>query len=135
MTTTKISKRDRMYQQIDKHGRSILAIFPACTESDPVALCKLLRRFESRAERIALQLCNGPQFKTEDEPDRLCDKILDGLDKLLGFRAAGIPIFINRDPRGYSLKIDDEYVRAHSLAMHTDWGGYGIIAPDFNGEE
>jgi hypothetical protein len=42
-----------------------------------------------------------------------------------------VPMFINRDPRGYSLKIDDEYCREHKLNIHQDWGGYGIIAPDF----
>lgn len=41
-----------------------------------------------------------------------------------------VPIFINRDPRGYQLKIDDAY--AAGLVIHKDWGGYGIIAPDID---
>lgn len=41
-----------------------------------------------------------------------------------------VPIFINLDPRGDALKIQDEYVRAHNLTIHTDIGGYGIIAPE-----
>lgn len=42
-----------------------------------------------------------------------------------------VPVILNRDPRGYALKIDDEWMRAHrDVVLHRDWGGYGIIAPD-----
>ena len=42
-------------------------------------------------------------------------------------------VFINGDPRGYALKIDDKYQdRLHKVGIHRDWGGYGIIAPDFS---
>ena len=41
-----------------------------------------------------------------------------------------VPIFLNGDPRGYALKIPDDYVRDNDLNIHRDWGGYGIIAPD-----
>ena len=41
-------------------------------------------------------------------------------------------IFVNGDCRGYALKIDDKYIRENNIKLHCDWGGYGIIAPDFN---
>jgi len=34
------------------------------------------------------------------------------------------------DPRGYALKLDDEWTRANAPHIHRDWGGYGILAPD-----
>ncbi len=45
-----------------------------------------------------------------------------------------VPVFINRDPRGYALKIREEAVMG--MRIHRDWGGYGIIAPEIgrNGE-
>ncbi len=43
---------------------------------------------------------------------------------------APIPVFINRDPRGYALKINDEWMRANNAKLETDWGGYGLIAPE-----
>lgn len=49
-----------------------------------------------------------------------------------------VPIFINRDPRGYALKIDDEAIRelrAHGKPIYSDCGGYGILAPDFTPAE
>ena len=41
-----------------------------------------------------------------------------------------VAVFVNQDPRGYALKIDDEYMRAHGLDLHRDMGGFGILAPD-----
>ncbi len=41
-----------------------------------------------------------------------------------------VPVFLNGDPRGYSLKIDDEWMRAKRPRLHSDWGGYGILAPE-----
>jgi hypothetical protein len=43
---------------------------------------------------------------------------------------ATVPVFLNRDPRGYALKIDDEWMRSQAHPLHRDWGGYGIIAPE-----
>lgn len=41
-------------------------------------------------------------------------------------------VFVNGDPRGYTLKIDDKYKdKMHKAGVYRDWGGYGIIAPDF----
>ena len=40
-------------------------------------------------------------------------------------------IFVNGDCRGYALKIFDDYIRKNDITIYRDWGGYGIIAPDF----
>lgn len=72
----------------------------------------------------------------------------EGTGQVVDFRAIRnrqplVPIFVNRDPRGYALKIDEAWVREYSnnnpppsaanhavCRLHRDWGGYGIIAPD-----
>jgi len=59
---------------------------------------------------------------------------LGRVDYLLQFRNAGIPVFLNLDPRGYALKIDDAWMRANDARLHQDWGGYGILAPDLSEE-
>jgi hypothetical protein len=42
-----------------------------------------------------------------------------------------VPVIINRDPRGYALKIGDDWMSAHHTSrLHRDMGGYGILAPD-----
>jgi len=117
-------------EAIERHGRKLLAIFPDSTETDPVKLCKKLRRIETSWERIATAYCNGEiQHDTYESHQ---DKHMVRLDKVLNFESAGVPVFCNGDPRGYGLKIRDEYVRENELDIHTDWGGYGIIAPEID---
>lgn len=171
MTATQLSK-------IEAHGRQLLAIFPNATECDPVKLCKKLRRLEIEASEIALRLCNGPEYESDEQVDGLTNAILAKVNKLLGnvhayqpktgakcsckrgiqrdncstcegtgyvidFKMIRhprplVPVFINRDPRGYALKIDDEWLRkmrdnpntVHLASIERDWGGYGIIAPE-----
>ena len=47
-------------------------------------------------------------------------------------------VFLNGDPRGYSLKIPYEirnkFWDTNRINIYGDMGGYGILAPDFNPE-
>ena len=136
--TTK--ERNRMKDQILKHGFDLLRIFHPSTMYDvgeigPVELCRKLHRIELQAHRYAERVCNGEIDPTEAEDARWEANILGQVDRLLNFRAAGIPVFINGDPRGHALKIDDKYVRDNNLEIERDWGGYGLIAPEFDGKQ
>jgi len=44
----------------------------------------------------------------------------------------GVRVFHNYDARGYALKIEFEDTDKRRYEIYRDWGGYGIIAPDFN---
>ena len=140
MTTT---KKAAMYAQIEQHGKNLNAIFN--TGINPVELCKKLNRLEKIANRASTCLCNtntlhllelnkftgyDVEQATEEEQDAFFDNILKGVFNILGEKAKGA-VFINYDPRGYALKIHSEYVRANNLTIYQDWGGYGIISPDF----
>lgn len=119
--------------RIVKHGKDLLRIFRKATERDPGKLCRKLRRLEAAAARIALQLCNGPEFAGGyEEVDRLTDAILAKVNALLGNMSGKrhVHIFINRDPRGYALKIRDDWMKAHNAKLERDWGGYGLLAPE-----
>ena len=39
-------------------------------------------------------------------------------------------MFLNGDARGYALKFTNEFSKDKDI--HKDWGGYGIIAPDYS---
>lgn len=125
-----------MYDRIERHGRCLIAVFYHATERDPVKLCKKLRTLEKHGHDFGMRLCNSTVLPSEQH--RVEKAILDRVDDLLGFRTSGIPVFLNRDPRGYALKIDDEWMRerSHGHPSHnelpTDWGGYGLIAPDLS---
>lgn len=116
--------------KIEAHGRRLLAIFPTANPSDPVELCKRLRRWETKAHQAAENLCNVPNY--QEAYDRTQARTLAGVDKLLNFTAVDVPVFVNGDPRGWALKIKDDWMRAHpEHQLHQDMGGYGILAPNF----
>jgi len=113
-----------MYEQIAKHGSDLNVIFN--TGLDPVKLCKKLRPLELKANKIATDWCNGI-IDTEDI-DPIIEPVLKQVRKILGEKIA---IQFNGDARGYALKISDKIMKANDLKLYQDWGGYGIICPDF----
>ncbi len=120
---------------VRKHGETLLAIFPEAIERDPVNLCRKLRKLEREGAALGLRLCNGPDFGDEGEQaDAIEEKILTKVNALLGNDSGAVPVILNRDPRGYALKIDEAWLQAarryKGCCIHQDWGGYGIIAPD-----
>lgn len=117
------TNRDRMYARIEAHGRDLIALLGLPTTTDPVALCKALRRIEAKASSASENLCNVPgyQDKAESEYAQLRRKLRGLLGEYGESR-----VIINRDPRGYALKVE---LRAGEN-LHRDMGGYGIIAPD-----
>ena len=128
-----MEKFGKQWYAIEEHGKRLQAIFPKTAGMEPIQLCKKLRRIEVRMNHIAERECSDEAFcleMGEDGVEKLVNKALASLDKLLGFSAAGVPVFVNMDPRGYALKIKSEYVAEHNLVIHRDWGGYGIIAPE-----
>lgn len=125
-----LPKKVVMYQQIEQHGKNLNDIFN--TGIEPVTLCKKLHRLEKAANRIATDYCNGENGIDSTTIDSHTQPIMDKVNKLL--KNTKVPIFFNGDARGYALKIDDKYVREHQLKIHTDFGGYGIICPEYSGD-
>ena len=81
-----------------------------------------LSRIENYCHRIALNLANDGHFEIPDDwSDKQIKKVIAICPKL-----GGQNLFINLDPRGYAMKVIDP-----PLAMHRDFGGYGIVAPEF----
>jgi len=117
-----------MYKEIETHGRRVIKLFSLPEDTDPMELCKKLRRIEKSAHVDAERYCNG--YWDMDTYDKARDKKLVKLDGILGFKAKGIPVFINGDPRGYALKVHDSWMAGKSTLLQRDWGGYGLIAPD-----
>ena len=113
--------------QIEQHGANLNAIFN--TGIPNIDLCKKLHRLENKASRIALNYCNGEQGITSENINNFTSPILAKVKAILGDK---YPVFFNGDARGYSLKISDKIVKENNLQIYTDWGGNGIIAPDFN---
>lgn len=124
-------KRARQYAQIAEHGENLKRIFHI--DGDPVQLCKRLRRLEAKAAQVALHHCNVG-YDSDDALEAAEAPIMKALDEILGYSKLNIPIFLNLDARGYSLKIREEFTRNRALKIYRDFGGYGIIAPEITGE-
>ncbi len=112
-------------EKLQRHIAQLRAIFPAF-KAQPYAA---LRKLERKAKRLAEDQCNKPL------PIGFIDKqeasILAQLDEILGYKAAGISVFWNDDPRGYALKIAETDVRTKNLTIFRDLGGDGILCPEF----
>ena len=120
------NKKIWLYHKIEKHGQNLKAVFNLDHNIDPVKLCKRLFRLENKAHKLAVDFCNG--VIDQLEWDKKADQILTKVETILKNKKV---LFLNGDARGYALKIDDEYIKNNNFNIHRDWGGYGIIAPDF----
>ncbi len=126
------AKREKMYEAIEKHGADLNRIFN--TALDNITLSKRLFSLENKLHKYAEDYCNG--IMTEESYDVEESIIAKKVAKLLGRKVSTLdgvptyPLFFNRDPRGYSLKLDSDWVRDNDIKIHRDWGGYGILAPD-----
>ena len=123
-----MNKKEKMYEQIKKHGDTLKAIFKL--DVDSVKLCKQLFRLENKAHQLAEDGCNGVIYDTEPQANEILKKVC----KILNVPIESDRIFFNGDPRGYALKFTyrySKYLRSCNINIHQDWGGYGIIAPNF----
>ena len=122
-----------MYARIKKHGEDIKKIFSLPADTDPIKLCKSLRRLETKAQRIQDIHGSGKYEEAAKEEAQLMNKLKNLLkpdstpEEFLKFG-----IFLNTDPRGYALKIPDDIVKQNNWDIHKDWGEFGVIAPDLN---
>lgn len=148
----------KQLEAIRRHGEQLLAIFPNATERDPVKLCKKLRQLEVAAHRHAERMCSDADYSNEwmeNSDDEQTPPQLAAVCRLLDSERP----WYNSDPRGYAFKVDlgekecstcsgvgmeigtpDEpcgtcYGKGLiSERLHTDLGGYGILAPEIGPE-
>ena len=118
-----MNKQQKMYQQIEKHGKDIIDYFGL--DENPIKLCKKLRRIETEASKVMTDACNIPDV---DVDGYVLKTLKPKLVKIFGIE--GIKsIYINHDPRGYTLKVNE--IESKRINGYKDWGGYFILAPDF----
>ena len=111
-----------MAQRIKKHGDNLKAIFNL--NIDSIKLCKQLFRLENKAHKLTTDYCNG-DFQGNIEKEG--EKILSKVAKILNTNTFNM--FLNTDARGYALKFFEDFSKDKTI--HKDWGGYGLVAPDF----
>jgi len=119
----------RINERISKHVEMIQKMFNlpySQTNSEALVFFKKIRLLENRAHKLAERWCNGKVSEFAFEKGQ--KSILTEIDEILHYSKKEIKVIFNSDPRGYALKIEEEKLPP---ALFKDWGGFGIIAPDF----
>lgn len=106
--------RDEHLKDLQRLGYNRLTLMP-------------LIKLENKAHKMATDECNG----TANYSDVKWTKIEHQVRALFAPKYLN-GFIINSDPRGYTLKIDESIVRLENIKLYKDWGGYGILSPDFN---
>lgn len=108
-----------------------MAAFKALGAENPTLAAREFDKIERRHHRKALDYCNEPQadgWLELWETQKLMD--LAALRALLPHVQEGA-FFVNQDPRGYAIKLDNENEAGRAAielaGCVTDWGGYGLL--------
>jgi hypothetical protein len=133
-----MTKKERRTNQLNAHYKALEAL--ARVTGDPLAdwngkkLSVSLLKLEQEAHSKAEDYCNG--LINSEEWDAVQDAISERVKKLFG---GDLPLgfFVNGDPRGCALKLNNETDEQMELildcGLQRDWGGYGLLAPMIDG--
>ncbi len=130
-----MNKHDRMYSRITEYGENLKRVFELPENTDPVKLCKKLHSLEIKANKAMNEYANG--YVNMDAMDEYEKTLYESLEKIIG-KENMKKIYINQDPRGYTIKLTLEatqMARRAGVNIYRDLGGYGIVAPTFTGKE
>jgi hypothetical protein len=113
----------------ENHHRALetLASQVGCT-TPGLALWRKLRRIEKWFTVYSTRYCNSGL--DTDQFEQVKDTARNRLAKVFGGKVP-VGVFINSDPRGYALKLDNGQVTIPP-GMDKDWGGYGILAAEID---
>ena len=96
---------------------------------------KELKALDEKIHWINVNRCSEEISEIEQEETE--NYFFEELLKIVG-KENKEKVFLNGDPRGYSLKIPYEirnkFWDTNRINIYGDMGGYGILAPDFNPE-
>lgn len=133
-TFSELTKVERKAIRLEQHYSNLQSLYDVCGggKLNGKKLSLQLFKLEQEATKLTTAQCNGTGSRTAQ------DKRLNEIQNEVQSRFNGnlIGLFINGDPRGYALKINDEVMRSDyaDLSLDKDWGGYGILSPEINGD-
>ncbi len=132
---SKMTVKERRAERLEKHYNSLEKLYNLCGGGKLTGrkLSYKLLVLLQRAHRLTTAQCNGEgNYEAQESELNKIESEVKALfnDNLNGF-------FINGDPRGYALKLDNSKkncVDYKAAGLHTDFGGYGILAPEIDGK-
>jgi hypothetical protein len=132
-----MTKAERRKEQLERHYKSLEKLASICGVENPDGkkLSTKLLAIEHKARKDATDYCNGAL--TTDQWDEKAHEYSKQVKALFGGHLDGLRI--NADVRGYTLKISSKFMDPQKglykdTGLHTDWGRYGILAPEITGD-
>jgi len=130
-----MNQKERKQIQLERHYQALEKLANLCgvDYANGKKLSNKLRQIESIAEKAALDYCNGDILPEQFE--FIADEITGNVQHLFNNNLKSF--FVNSDCRGYALKIKTEYtseLRDSDIVLQTDWGGFGLLAPEITGK-
>ena len=118
-------------EQLFRHVCNLQTLTGAGSYHEALGLYKKLHRLETRVHRENENDCNGTTGLSDAQETARDKRRFEKFQSLL----PGVSgLFINGDPRGYSLKMHAKQTQElfdKGINLYRDWGGYGILAPKF----
>jgi len=129
-----MNKKERRQDQLERHYTTLEKLAEHCGVNKPNGkkLSLALLKIEQRAHRVMEAFCNGECNDSGFENAKNAAR--ENVQALFNHNLQGLKI--NGDPRGYTLKIDDDVTRElfdAGITMQRDFGGYGLLAPEITG--
>jgi len=130
-----MNRKELRAERLARHYNNLASLFTLCggkAKDGKVytgrQLSLELWRLEKQANKGATDWANGHinEMQAEAISNTVENRVRNLFPNLEGF-------FCNGDPRGYALKIRTETMKAKGYPLTTDWGGFGILSPEIDG--
>lgn len=129
MNKSQLKRRDR-----ERHIATLAKMYNL-NGAQAEELFNSLRRLECKLHRLMETACNRELTSKEEKDLERLKQRATLLTAVSASPHTPLPgLMFNTDPRGYCIKIKTEQaaaLRSIGVNIHTDWGGYGILAPEF----
>lgn len=119
---TNNDKQQQIGRQIDALTRAFGAL-----SVDRAKFWRVVRRAECKARRAAEMYLSRPEYGRERMERETVEAVQRVFECFASPVKLGFKLYVNTDPRGYALKLQD----VGGLGIFTDMGGDGILAPEF----
>lgn len=145
-----MNKTQRRKEQLAEHYLKCEALAKrfGAKRTDGKKVSNALRALENIAHSGATAYCNGEPytlasgrtFNFRTDGSEAWEPFGEHIEKHVADILGAVPpgFFVNGDARGYALKIDNDNPEGKALIdalrLHTDWGGYGILSPEIDGD-
>jgi hypothetical protein len=116
--------------KLRKHYSQLRPIYKALGMPDDVQMMQRLCKLERTLHRHAEEACSVPlSARQELYRERFAENAVKEVESMMPLLAG--KVFINGDPRGWAIKIDDKHKQLiNDSRIARDWGGYGLLSPD-----